>query len=299
MSRYMRSNIKINSFADLIAPDDKEVNEIPLEDLHEFKDHPFKVLDDYKMKELVESVKSHGVMMPGIVRASADGGYEIISGHRRKRACELAGLATMPVIIKKLNDDDAAIIMVDTNLRQREEILPSEKAFAYKMKLEALAHQGKRDETLTTQVGWRAETANLIGETTGDSKNQVRRYIRLTELNKELLEMVDRKKMKLNPAVELSYLTKKHQEILLKVIDEEGKVPSLSQAQRIKRLSQDGGYNKEGVRAILVGPFIQGRQVTISESIVMRYFTPDTSNEDIEKLICTLLEGWKAGGGSL
>ena len=267
------------------------------------------------MKELVESVKSHGVMMPGIVRASADGGYEIISGHRRKRACELAGLATMPVIIKKLNDDDAAIIMVDTNLRQREEILPSEKAFAYKMKLDAIKKKAGRpsqnnlrqlvtdfetvDDENSSQAFANIRSDDSIGEKTGESGRQVQRFIRLTELNTDLLDIVDRKKLKFNPAVELSYLTRKQQETLFKVIQEEEKVPSLSQAQRIKRLSQEGGYTKEAVRSILVGPFIKGRQVVISESVVMRYFTPDTSNEDIEKLICTLLEGWKAGGGSL
>ncbi len=299
MSRYVRKPLSINSFADLIGGDEYEINNVPLTDLHSFKNHPFKVIDDEKMDELVESIKKNGVLTPGIVRADIDGGYEIISGHRRKRACELAGLTEMPVVIKHLNDDEAVIAMVDSN-SQREEILPSEKAFAYKMRFEAMSHQGKKQEDLpSTQVGWKAETAAQIGEELGDSKNQVRRYIRLTELEQPLLDLVDCKKLKFNPAVELSYLTQKQQETLIKVMDEEKAVPSLAQAQRLKRMSQEKTYTKESVRNLLSKPSVQARRVIIDESVIMRYFTPDTSDEYITKLICSLLDEWQGRRGML
>lgn len=298
-SKYARENLKVNSFAYLMSDDENEIINVPLDELQDFKNHPFKVMDDEKMSELVESIKKNGVLTPGIVRADIDGGYELISGHRRKRACELAELKEMPVIVKHLDDDEAVIAMVESN-SQREEILPSEKAFAYKMKLEAMAHQGKKGQNLSpTQVGWRAETASIIGEELGDSKNQVRRYIRLTELEKDLLDMVDRKKLKLIPAVEISYLTQKQQEILLKVMDEEKVIPSLAQAQRLKRMSQERTYTKESVRNLLSKPSVQARRVTIDESVIMRYFTPDTSDEYIQKLICSLLDEWQGRRGML
>ena len=298
MSRTIEGKIRINSFADLFGSNNNEVCEVELKELHDFKDHPFKVKDDEKMQEMVESIKKSGVLVPGVVRAIAGKeGYEIISGHRRKHACELAGLETMPVIIKRYSDDEAVLAMIDSNL-QREEILPSEKAFAYKMKLEALSHQGKRDEEAdSTQVGWRAESATLIGEVMGDSKNQVRRYIRLTELITPLLDMVDEKKLKFIPAVELSYLTAKQQEILLSVVTEESVVPSLSQAQQLKKLSQDKKFTKESVHAIMVVASVKERKVTIKQEIISRYFDPDTSDEDIEEIICGLLDEWKQRGG--
>ena len=298
MSRTIEGKIRINSFADLFGSNNNEVCEVELKELHDFKDHPFKVKDDEKMQEMVESIKKSGVLVPGVVRAIAGKeGYEIISGHRRKHACELAGLETMPVIIKRYSDDEAVLAMIDSNL-QREEILPSEKAFAYKMKLEALSHQGKRDEEAdSTQVGWRAESATLIGEVMGDSKNQVRRYIRLTELITPLLDVVDEKKLKFIPAVELSYLTAKQQEILLSIMTEESVVPSLSQAKQLKRLSQDKKYTKESVHAIMVVASTKERKVTIKQEIISRYFDPDTSDEDIEEIICGLLDEWKQRGG--
>ena len=297
MSRTIEGKIRINSFADLFG-DNNEVCEVELKELHDFKNHPFKVKDDEKMLEMVESIKKSGVLVPGVVRVIAGKeGYEIISGHRRKHACELAGLETMPVIIKRYSDDEAVLAMIDSNL-QREEILPSEKAFAYKMKFEALSHQGKKDEEAdSTQVGWKAETAAQIGETTGESKNQVRRYIRLTELITPILDMVDDKKIKFVPAVELSYLTDKQQEILLTVMNEETVVPSLSQAQQLKKLSQDKAYTKESVHAIMVVAPIKERKVTIKPDIISRYFDPDTSDEDIEEIICGLLDEWKQRGG--
>ena len=323
MSRYVRKPLSINSFADLIGGDEYEINNVPLTDLHSFKNHPFKVIDDEKMDELVESIKKNGVLTPGIVRADIDGGYEIISGHRRKRACELAGLTEMPVVIKHLNDDEAIIAMVEAN-NQREEILPSEKAFAYKMRYEALKRTaGRPSKRNSCQLGTNFSENNLnddnemseannscqlgtnyradeaVAENSLDSARTIQRYIRLTELEQPLLDMVDCKKLKFNPAVELSYLTQKQQETLIKVMDEEKAVPSLAQAQRLKRMSQEKTYTKESVRSLLSKPSIQARRVIIDESVIMRYFTPDTSDEYITKLICSLLDEWQGRRGML
>ena len=295
--RSIAGKIKINSYGDLFGGEENEVSEVDLTELHSFKNHPFKVLEDEKMQELVESIKVRGVVVPGVVRAIPEGGYEIISGHRRKRACELAGLKTMPVIIKQCSDDEAILAMVDSNL-QREEILPSERAFSYKMKFEALSHQGKQSEGVTsTQVGWKLETASLVGEAMGDSKNQVRRYIRLTELLTDFLDMVDDKRLKFNPAVEISYLTNNQQEILLKVMNEENVVPSLAQAQQLKRLSQEQTYTKDAVCEILSSSTDKERKFTIKHKIISRYFPPDTTDEEIESIICTLLDEWQRNGG--
>ena len=302
-SKYARENLKVNSFTYLMGDDENEIIKVPLDELHDFKNHPFKVMDDEKMSELVESVKKNGVLTPGIVRADIDGGYEFISGHRRKRACELAELKEMPVIVKHLDDDEAIIAMVESN-SQREEILPSEKAFAYKMKLEALSHQGKSTEndlsdSTSCQLVTKLRSDDLIGKYTGESGRQVQRYIRLTELLQDLLDMVDKKKLKLIPAVEISYLTQKQQELLLKVMEEEKVVPSLAQAQRLKRMSQERTYTKEAVRSLLAKPTIKGRKVIIDESVIMRYFTPDTSDDYIAKLICSLLDEWQGRRGML
>ena len=302
-SKYARENLKVNSFTYLMGDDENEIINVPLDELHDFKNHPFKVMDDEKMSELVESIKKNGVLTPGIVRADIDGGYELISGHRRKRACELAELKEMPVIVKHLNDDEAIIAMVESN-SQREEILPSEKAFAYKMKLEALSHQGKSTEndlsdSTSCQLVTKLRSDDLIGKYTGESGRQVQRYIRLTELLQDLLDMVDKKKLKLIPAVEISYLTQKQQELLLKVMEEEKVVPSLAQAQRLKRMSQERTYTKEAVRSLLAKPTIKGRKVIIDESVIMRYFTPDTSDDYIAKLICSLLDEWQGRRGML
>ena len=293
MNKSIAGKIKINSFADIVGGEDVSVTEVKLDELHEFKDHPFKVLDDEKMAQTVESIKKHGVLVPGIVRPRPEGGYEIISGHRRKRACELAGLEVMPVLIKQYDDDESVIAMVDSNL-QRDELLPSEKAFAYKMKFDALTHQGKRSEdAISTQVGWKAETASVIGQPQGDSKNQVRRYIRLTELLPKLLDMVDAKKLKVNPAVEISYLKKKEQEVLLEVMEEDDAVPTLVQAQQLKRLSQEKAYTKESVHAILITDKVRERQFTIRREVIRQYFEPETSDAEMVRIICTLLEDWK------
>lgn len=312
-SKYARENLKVNSFTYLMGDDENEIINVPLDELHDFKNHPFKVMDDEKMSELVESIKKNGVLTPGIVRADIDGGYELISGHRRKRACKLAELKEMPVIVKHLDDDEAIIAMVESN-SQREEILPSEKAFAYKMKLEAMSHQGISKDSTSRQVVEKLETddkatsrqvveklvsADLVGQSCGESGRQVQRYIRLTLLMNDLLDMVDHKKLKLIPAVEISYLTQKQQEILLKVMDEEKVIPSLAQAQRLKRMSQERTYSKENVRSLLSKPSVPGRRVTIDESVIMRYFTPDTSDEYIQNLICSLLDEWQGRRGLL
>ena len=295
--RSIAGKIKINSYGDLFGGEENEVSEVDLTELHSFKNHPFKVLEDEKMQELADSIKVRGVVVPGVVRAIPEGGYEIISGHRRKRACELAGLKTMPVIIKQCSNDEAILAMVDSNL-QREEILPSERAFSYKMKFEALSHQGKQSEGVTsTQVGWKLETASLVGEAMGDSKNQVRRYIRLTELLTDFLDMVDDKRLKFNPAVEISYLTNNQQEILLKVMNEENVVPSLAQAQQLKRLSQEQTYTKDAVCEILSSSTDKERKFIIKHKIISRYFPPDTTDEEIESIICTLLDEWQRNGG--
>ena len=333
MSRTIAGKIKINSFADLIGGDDNEVSEVDLTELHDFKDHPFKVADDVKMQELAESIRKSGVLVPGVVRASEEGGYEIISGHRRKRACEIAGLTSMPVIIKKYNDDEAVIAMIDSNL-QREEILPSEKAFAYKMKLEALKRKAGRppkdkmcqvgtdslvdnacpinadslednmrqvdadsSEENSCQLGTNFRADEELAENSVDSARNIQRYIRLTELIRPILDLVDDKKIKFIPAVELSYLNIKQQEILLAVMKEESVLPSLSQARQLKMLSQDKAYNKESVHAIMVVAPAKERKVIIKQDVLSKFFDPDTSEEEIEKTICTLLEEWQRKGG--
>lgn len=265
-----------------------QVLDVPVKELFPFQNHPFKVLDDEKMQQTVDSIRENGILSPIMVRERAEGGYEVISGHRRKHAAELLGMKTVPVIIREMSDDEATIAMVDANL-QREEILPSEKAFAYKMKLQAISHQGKIQDTSRQVVG-KQESADIIGKDTGESGRQIQRYIRLTELLPELLDMVDKKKIKFNPAVELSYLSPEQQSFLLEVIKEDGSFPSLSQAQQIKRLSQDNSCTKESIRSVLTVAGIKDRNVVIRQEVIMRYFSADTSDEEIERIICRLLE---------
>ena len=220
----------------------EKVQEIPLEELHPFAHHPFKVLDDDRMKDTADSIREYGVLVPAIARPRPDGGYELIAGHRRKRGCELAGLKTMPVIVRELDDDAATIIMVDSNI-QRENILPSERAFAYQMKLEALKHQGLRNDLTSGQLGPKLNSKRsnaTLAEQSGDSIKQIQRFIRLTNLIPALLDMVDSKKIAFNPAVELSYLTAEEQGKLVDTIESEQATPSLSQAQRLKKFSLEG-----------------------------------------------------------
>ena len=274
-----------------------QVIEIPVGELSPFEQHPFKVQDDEKMEQIVESIRENGILTPLLVKEDGKGGYVIISGHRRKHAAEILGLEMVPVMVKDISDDEAVIAMVDSNL-QREEILPSEKAFAYKMKLEALKHQGKSDATSRQLVG-KLETADLVGKDSGDSGRQIQRFIRLTELLPEFLDMADSKKLKFNPAVELSYLNKKEQEMLLEVIREDGKIPSLSQAQQIKRLSQEGRCTRESIHAILTVAGFKERNVVIRQEIIMQYFSADTSDEEIARVICRLLDEYRKRRGGI
>ena len=228
----------------------EKVVEIPLSELHPFKGHPFKVKDDEAMMETADSIKQYGVLVPAIARPDPEGGYELVAGHRRHRASELAEKETMPVIVRDLDDDAATIIMVDSNL-QRESLLPSERAFAYKMKLDAMKHQGERVDLTSSQVGTKLRADEILAQQAGSSRNQVQRYIRLTELIPELMDMVDEKKIALNPAYELSFLKKEEQVDLLDAMDSEQATPSLSQAQRLKKYSQEGHLTLDMMRVIM------------------------------------------------
>lgn len=295
------SKIQITSFDDLFnptTPDETEegkgqIREIPLADLHEFRNHPFKILDDDKMAEMVDSIRQYGVLVPGIVRERAEGGYEIVAGHRRKHASELAGKETMPVIVQELDDDEATIIMVDSNI-QREELLPSEKAWAYKLKLEALKHQGTRTDLTSAQVGQKSWAVNQVAEESGDSRVQVQRYIRLTELLPELMDMVDAKKIALNPAYELSFLTKEEQAILLEVIRGENISISLFQAGQLKKLSQENNLTEETVLDLLCEKKAAPIKITLQEKKIRKYFPPAYTQQQVEDVIFELLEQWSA-----
>ena len=270
----------------------EEIIYLPLNELHPFPHHPFKVQDDEQMEKTAESIRQQGVLVPGIVRPRAEGGYEIVSGHRRKRACELAGINTMPVIVRNLDDDAAILVMVDTNL-QREHILPSERAFAYKMKLEALRRQGKSIDPTSSQVGMKLQTLDLIGEKAGDSRNQVHRFIRLTYLIPPLLQMVDDKKIKFNPAVELSYLTHDEQEQIISALELAQTSPSLSQAQRLKKLSQEGKLTREAMDEI----FAEIKKPPLDQSFlrnprIRKYFPKSYSDEKVADVILRLVERW-------
>ena len=253
-------NIELKSVDDLFATEEiredaqrEKVQNIPLGELHPFRNHPFKVKDDAAMQDTVDSVREYGVLVPAIARPDPSGGYELIAGHRRHHASELAGKETMPVIVRDLDDDAATIIMVDSNL-QREELLPSERAFAYKMKLEAMKHQGERLDLTSAQVGRKLEnreSREILAEQVGQSRNQISRFIRLTELIPTLLDMVDERKIAFNPAVELSYLKKEEQTLLLEAMDSEQATPSLSQAQRLKKFSQQKMLSLDVMRAVM------------------------------------------------
>lgn len=271
----------------------EKVMDIPLSDLHAFKGHPFKVKDDEKMMETVESVRQRGVLVPAIARPDPEGGYELISGHRRHRASQLAGMETMPVIVRDLDDDEATIIMVDSNL-QRETILPSERAFAYKMKLEAVKHQGARTDLTSRQVVGKLEMAAVVGEQAGDSGRQVQRYIRLTKLIPQLLDMVDEKKIAFNPAHELSFLKPEEQEQLLDAMDSEQATPSLSQAQRLKKFSQDGRCTPEVMCAILSEEKKSDMEkVTLGADTLRKYFPKSYTPAKMQETIIRLLEQWQ------
>ena len=271
----------------------EKVLEIPLSELHPFKDHPFKVKDDEAMMETADSVRQYGVLVPAIARPDPEGGYELVAGHRRHRASELAGKETMPVIVRDLDDDAATIIMVDSNL-QRESLLPSERAFAYKMKLEAVKHQGARTDLTSRQVGGKLEMADVIGAKAGDSGRQVQRYIRLTELIPKLLDMVDEKKIAFNPAYELSFLKKEEQVQLLDAMDSEQATPSLSQAQRLKKFSQEGHLSLDVMRAIMgEEKKSDWDKVTFTSDTLRKYFPRSYTPQRMQETIIKLLEAWQ------
>ena len=271
----------------------EQVQQIPIEELFPFKEHPFKVLDDEAMQRTVESVAQYGVLAPLIARPRPEGGYEIISGHRRQHAAELAGLDTLPVIVREMTDDAAVILMVDSNL-QRENILPSERAFAYKMKLEALKNQGARSDLTSAQIGRKLEAADIVGQEAGESRNQVRRFIRLTNLIPELLDLVDEKKISFNPAVELSYLDEAQQRDFLQAMDDTQNAPSLSQAQRMKKLAQEGKFTYEAAFAIM-GEAKKDEldKVVIKNDTLKKYFPRSYTPRQMEDVIIKLLEQWQ------
>lgn len=296
-------NIELKSVDDLFATEEsradaqrEKVQEIPLGELHPFRNHPFKVKDDAAMQDTVDSVREYGVLVPAIARPDPDGGYELIAGHRRHHASELAGKETMPVIVRDLDDDAATIIMVDSNL-QREELLPSERAFAYKMKLDAMKRQaGRPMKENRDQVGHNfsgKRTVELIAENAPDSRNQIQRYIRLTELIPELLDMVDERKIAFNPAVELSYLKKEEQTLLLEAMDSEQATPSLSQAQRLKKFSLQKMLSLEVMRAVMSEEKKTDLdRVTLKNETLRKYFPKSYTPKQMEDTIIKLLEGW-------
>lgn len=298
-------NIRLSSLDDLFSTEEtrqeaqadagrEKVRMIPLDELHPFAHHPFKVKDDEAMQDTVESVKAYGVLVPAIARPREEGGYELVAGHRRHRASLLAGLAEMPVIVRAMDDDEATIIMVDSNL-QRETLLPSERAFAYRMKLEAMKRRaGRPSKENLSQVGTQKRSDQIMADQIGESRNQIQRFIRLTYLVPPLLDMVDEHKVAFNPAVELSYLTSEEQVALLDAMDSEQSTPSLSQAQRLKKFGQEGRPSEDVMRAILseekkpeVG------KITLSSDKLRRYFPKSFTPQQMEQTIFRLLEQWQ------
>ena len=295
--------LSLNPYDDLFKPTGEssedspenqreKVKELPLSELHPFKNHPFKVQDDERMADTVESIKEYGVLVPTIARPRAEGGYELVSGHRRKRASELAGLTTMPVLVRELDDDAAVIVMVDSNL-QRESILPSERAYAYKMKLEAIKHQGNRADLTSRQVVEKLVMADVVGKDAGESGRQVQRFIRLTELIPNILQMVDDKKIAFNPAVELSYLNTDEQHWLLDAMAAQEATPSLSQAQRLKRFSQEKHLDENVMAAIMSEEKKEVDRITLTSDKLQRYFPKSYTPKQMEDTIFKLLEQWQ------
>ena len=298
------ANISLSSYDDIFETDEsradsqlEKVQKIPINELVPFKNHPFKVVDDEAMLRTTESIAQFGVLTPLIARPLEDGTYEIISGHRRVHAAQAAGLTEVPVIVRDMDDDAATVLMVDSNL-QRENILPSERAFAYKMKLEAMKRQGERtdlqEQATSTQVGRKLETAEMVGKEVGDSRNQVRRYIRLTYLIPEFLDLVDEKKISFNPAVELSYLKPTEQEMFLSVMEWSQNAPSLSQAQRLKKLSQEGKLTPDAMREIM-NEVKKGdlERVTFRNETLRKYFPRSYTAQQMQDQIIKLLEQWQ------
>ncbi len=272
----------------------KQVQDISLEQLHPFRNHPFKVLDDKDMADMVESVTQFGVLVPAIARPDPNGGYELIAGHRRHHACQLAGMVTMPVLVREMDDDEATIIMVDSNL-QRETLLPSERAFAYKMKLDAMKRQaGRPAKENMSQLGTQKRSDQLLAEQMGQSRNQIQRFIRLTELVRPLLDLVDEKKLPINPAYELSFLKHDEQQLLLEEMEHTNTVPSLAQAQQLKQYSQEGKLSSAVIEVILSEEKKPHReQVLLDSRTLHRYFPKSYTTKQMEETILQLLEKWQ------
>ena len=293
-------NLALKGLDDLFSTEEnrqeeqrEQVQQIPIDALHPFINHPFKVLDDEAMTRTVESIAQYGVLAPLIARPRPEGGYEIISGHRRQYAAKLAGLDTLPVIVRQMSDDAAVILMVDSNL-QREHILPSERTFAYKMKLDALKNQGARSDLTSSQVGMKLQALDIVGQEAGDSRNQVHRFIRLTSLIPELLDMVDEKKIAFNPAVELSYLDESQQRDFLEAMNDTQNAPSLSQAQRLKKLAQEGHFSYDVAFAVM-GEEKKDEldKVVIKNDTLRKYFPRSYTPKQMEDTIIKLLEQWQ------
>ena len=294
-------NLALKGLDDLFSTEEnrqeeqrEQVQQIPIDELHPFTNHPFKVLDDEAMTRTVESIAQYGVLAPLIARPRPDGdGYEIISGHRRQYAAKLAGLDTLPVIVRQMSDDAAVILMVDSNL-QREHILPSERAFAYKMKLDAIKNQGARSDLTSSQVGTKLRADEKVAKDSGESRNQVQRFVRLTNLVPELLDMVDQKKISFNPAVELSYLDEKQQQDFLEAMDASQNAPSLSQAIRIKKLAQQGEFDYDAVYDIMnEEKKSELDTVTIKNETLRKYFPRNYTPRQMENIIIKLLDQWQ------
>ncbi len=295
------ANVSLKSFDDIFSTEEsrqeeklEHIQQIPLSELHAFEGHPFRVVDDEDMQKVVDSVKEFGILTPLIARPDPYGGYEIISGHRRLHASELAGLESVPVIVREMDDDEAIICMVDANL-QRENILPSERAWAYRMKLDAMKHQGKRTDLTSGQIGQKLKTsAEIVAAQAGESYKQLQRYIRLTELLPELLDMVDSKKLAFNPAVELSYLKPNEQKDFLEAMDAAQTTPSLSQAQRIKKLSQAGMCTLDAMCEVMNEEKKDDlSKVTISHEVLRKYFPRSYTPKQMEAQIIKLLDQWQ------
>ena len=294
-------NLALKGLDDLFSTEEnrqeeqrEQVQQIPIDALHPFTNHPFKVLDDEAMTRTVESIAQYGVLAPLIARPRPDGdGYEIISGHRRQYAAKLAGLDTLPVIVRQMSDDAAVILMVDSNL-QREHILPSERALAYKMKLDAIKNQGARSDLTSSQVGTKLRADEKVAKDSGESRNQVQRFVRLTNLVPELLDMVDEKKISFNPAVELSYLDEKQQQDFLEAMDASQNAPSLSQAIRIKKLAQQGEFDYDAVYNIMnEEKKSELDTVTIKNETLRKYFPRNYTPRQMESIIIKLLDQWQ------
>ena len=293
-------NISLTSYDDIFETDEsraesqlERVQNISISELVPFKDHPFKVVDDEAMLRTTESIAQYGVLTPLIARPLEGGDYEIISGHRRAHAAEMAGLTEVPVLVRQMDDDAATVLMVDSNL-QRENILPSERAYAYKMKLEAMKHQGSRSDLTSSQVGTKLRTDQVMAAELGESRNQIQRYIRLTNLIPELLEMVDQKQISFNPAVELSYLAPEEQEIFMQAMDEVQASPSLSQAQRLKKLAQEGDFTMDAAREIM-NEVKKGdlERVTFRNEQLRKYFPRSYTTQQMQDTIIKLLDQWQ------